>query len=77
MIFEGPFTPNCMVDTFVASEKVGEGGPGDVVRRELNDRPRCDLVAIGHEEELRKCDNLEALLGLPFLSCLPYKSIPV
>lgn len=47
MILVGPLTPNCIVDTFVASEKVGEGGPGDVVRRELlKERARSDLVAM-------------------------------
>lgn len=31
MIFSGPFAPKFMPDAFVASENVGDGGPGDVV----------------------------------------------
>jgi hypothetical protein len=60
MIFEGPFTPNrVVVVTFVASEKVGEGGPGDVVRREPKDRPRSDLAAMaGTRQGLRNFELL-------------------
>lgn len=65
MIFAGPFSPNRIDDTFVASVKVGEGGPGDVLRRELNDRPRIDLAGMAGTRKLRKgpclgfhfCDN--------------------
>jgi hypothetical protein len=32
MIFSGPFAPKFIADAFVASENVGEGGPGDAVR---------------------------------------------
>ena len=32
IIFSGPFAPKFNADAFVASEKVGEGGPGDAVR---------------------------------------------
>lgn len=31
MIFSGPLTPKFIADAFVASENVGDGGPGDVV----------------------------------------------
>ena len=33
IIFSGPFAPKFNADAFVASEKVGEGGPADAVRR--------------------------------------------
>ena len=32
-IFSGPSGPKFIADAFVVSEKVGEGGPGEVVRR--------------------------------------------
>jgi len=32
--FDGRWAPKRIVETFVASEKVGEGGPGDVLRLE-------------------------------------------
>ena len=32
MILFGPLAPKFIADTFVASENVGEGGPGDIVR---------------------------------------------
>jgi hypothetical protein len=32
MIFSGPPGPNMTADALVASEKVGEGGPGDELR---------------------------------------------
>lgn len=51
MIFFGPLAPKFMVDTFVASEKVGEGGLGTAVREiepnesALKDRgPPCTMV---------------------------------
>lgn len=32
MIFAGPFSPRFTADTFVVSENVGEGGPGEALR---------------------------------------------
>jgi hypothetical protein len=46
MILEGPLAPKCIVDTFVASEKVGEGGPGEVLRREPRVSVRSDFGAM-------------------------------
>lgn len=34
MIFVGPSAPKFIADALVESEKVGEGGPGDVLRLE-------------------------------------------
>jgi len=64
MIFSGPFGPNRIDDTFVASVKVGEGGPGEVLRRELNDRARIDLVGMAGTRELRKGEIACTCLGL-------------
>ena len=51
MIFSGPSGPKFMADAFVVSEKVGEGGPGEVflrrwMARERRERARGMLVAI-------------------------------
>jgi hypothetical protein len=35
MIFSGPFDPKFMAEACVASEKVGEGGPGVAFRQEV------------------------------------------
>jgi len=41
MILEGPFAPKLKAEAFVASEKVGDGGPGDVgLRGKPKDRVR-------------------------------------
>ena len=42
MIFAGPFSPKLKADAFVASEKVGEGGPGEACRF------ACDFVVIAN-----------------------------
>ena len=66
MIFTGPFAPNRIVVTFVVSENVGEGGPGDVLRRELKDRARIDLAAMAGTWKLRRRQLLH-MFGFPFL----------
>ena len=40
MILSGPSGPKLRAEGFVASEKVGEGGPGDIVRFEVIARDR-------------------------------------
>jgi hypothetical protein len=55
IIFGGLFTPNFIVDIFVASEKVGDGGPGDVLRRELKDNARSELAAMVGLTNKRQC----------------------
>lgn len=35
MILEGPLAPKLNAEAFVASENVGEGGPGEVGLREV------------------------------------------
>ena len=50
MIFSGPFEPKFIAEACVASEKVGEGGPGDVFllpepkARALNERGRLGAM---------------------------------
>lgn len=39
IIFSGPFGPKSMADALVASENVGDGGPGDEAR--FGDRARA------------------------------------
>ncbi len=46
MIFDGRWAPKRIVDTFVASEKVGEGGPGDVLRLEVKLSASSDFGAM-------------------------------
>ena len=41
MIFAGPCSPRFTADTFVVSENVGEGGPGEALRF-----PGCEFVVI-------------------------------
>lgn len=46
IILSGPSGPKLRAEAFVASEKVGEGGPGDmgrleVVTRDRRERARC------------------------------------
>jgi hypothetical protein len=40
MILVGPLEPKLNAEAFVASEKVGDGGLGDVCRREPKDKAR-------------------------------------
>lgn len=52
MILLGPFGPKSMADALVASENVGDGGPGDVARfgdraRERRERARGMVWACG------------------------------
>ena len=50
IIFSGPFEPKFIAEACVASEKVGEGGPGDMFRwpepkvRALNERGRLGAM---------------------------------
>lgn len=56
MIFSGPPGPNLTADALVASEKVGEGGPGDELRfviRKASSRSERDLL-----EGICKCNKV-------------------
>jgi len=53
MIFEGPLAPKFIAEACVASEKVGEGGPGDMVRFEPKVKVRRDFGRPGAIEDER------------------------
>jgi hypothetical protein len=56
MILSGPFGPKFIADAFVVSEKVGDGGPGDIVRLGViaNERSERALDGIADEDEISK-----------------------
>lgn len=64
--FDGRWAPKRIVDTFVASEKVGEGGPGDVLRLEAKN----DVGAMADPVRLLYCAMLNVVHA-----CFPFVDI--
>jgi hypothetical protein len=53
MILSGPFGPRCTAETWVASEKVGEGGSGDGMRLEPKVNVRRERGRLGAMMDVR------------------------
>jgi len=76
MIFEGPLAPKFIAEACVASEKVGEGGPGDMVRFEPKVKVRRDFGRPGAMEDGRgrwNCADLSARTESKFIIRTPFR----